>query len=98
LFSQYRSAKYLVQIDEGSAINAKCQVTELFLLASNAGQVYLTEYANVMSAGVDLGDFDADVTNTGGGDSIITLYFKPDNNLSITLPLNVKVLRTAMAK
>lgn len=98
LFSQYRSAKYLVQIDEGSATNAKCQITELFVLASNAGQVYLTEYANVMSDGVDLGDFDADVRSNGNGDSTVTLYFKPDNNLSITLPLNIKVLRTAMAK
>jgi hypothetical protein len=35
LFSQYRSAKYLIQIDEGYLTDAKCQITEIFILDIN---------------------------------------------------------------
>jgi hypothetical protein len=87
LFSQYRSAKYLIQIDEGSTSTARCQITELFLLVTNTGTVSILEYANIMPQG-DLGEF-------GGAyiSGTVTLTFTSVDNI----PKTVKVLRTAMA-
>jgi hypothetical protein len=90
-FKQYRSAKYIVQIDEGSEAGARCQVTELMLLVSNSGNVSILEYGNIYPDG-DLGNFDVDFQNTGG-DQIITLKFIAFDYT----PKTVKVLRTAMA-
>lgn len=91
-FNQYRSAKYLIQIDEGTTSTARTQVTELLTLASNTGTVHILEYGNVMSSG-DLGNFDAMITNTGA-DIVVRLYFLASDTSTKT----VKVLRTAMAK
>jgi len=90
-FRQFRSAKYMVQIDEGAAPGARCQVTELMLLVTNGGVVQILEYGNIFPEG-DLGDFDADFQNTGG-DQVISLKFIAVNDT----PKTVKVLRTAMA-
>lgn len=90
-FNQFRSAKYMVQIDEGAAPGARCQVTELMLLVTNGGVVQILEYGNIYPEG-DLGDFDADFQNTGG-DQVISLKFIAVNDT----PKTVKVLRTAMA-
>lgn len=90
-FKQFRSAKYMVQIDEGAAPGARCQVTELMLLVTNGGVVSITEYGNIFPEG-DLGDFDADFQNTGG-DQVISLKFIAFDDT----PKTVKVLRTAMA-
>jgi hypothetical protein len=91
-FNQFRSAKYLIQIDEGLGATAKSQVTELLTLATNSGTVFITEYANIMPYG-DLGNFDANVVNAGS-DNLVRLYFMATD----TVPKTVKVLRTAMAK
>jgi hypothetical protein len=90
-FRQFRSAKYMVQIDEGSDSGARCQVTELMLLVTNAGNVSILEYGNIFPDG-DLGNFDADFQNTGG-DQIVSLKFIAFDYT----PKTVKVLRTAMA-
>ena len=90
-FRQFRSAKYMVQVDEGAAPGARCQVTELMLLVTNGGVVQILEYGNIFPEG-DLGDFDADFQNTGG-DQVISLKFIAVNDT----PKTVKVLRTAMA-
>jgi hypothetical protein len=87
LFSQYRSAKYLVQIDEGSTSTARCQVTELMMLVTNTGTVSILEYGNIMPNG-DLGNFDASYIS-----GTVTLVFIAVDNV----PKTVKVLRTAMA-
>jgi hypothetical protein len=81
----------MVQIDEGAAPGARCQVTELMLLVTNGGVVQILEYGNIFPEG-DLGDFDADFQNTGG-DQVISLKFIAVNDT----PKTVKVLRTAMA-
>lgn len=91
-FNEYRSAKYLIQIDEGSTSTARCQVTELLTLASNTGTVIVTEYASVYSH-VDLGNFDALVTDLGY-DIVVRLYFVAAD----TVPKIVRVLRTAITK
>lgn len=87
LFSQYRSAKYLVQIDEGSTSTARCQVTELMMIVTNTGTVSILEYGNIMPNG-DLGEFDANYIS-----GTVTLVFIAVDNI----PKTVKVLRTAMA-
>ena len=81
----------MVQIDEGQAGGARCQVTELMLLVTNGGVVQILEYGNIFPQG-DLGNFDADFQNTGG-DQIISLKFIAVDDT----PKTVKVLRTAMA-
>lgn len=87
---QYRSSKYLIQIDEGTTATARCQVIELLVLATNTGTAHVLEYGSVMSDG-DLGDFDVSVTNVLG-DVVVTLYFMAHDTVEKT----IKVLRTAM--
>ena len=84
---QYRTAKYLVQVDEGMGAGANFESVELILLVNNAQQVFATEYGAVRSADA-LGDFSADVQN----DNFVRLYYTAYN------PTNkvIKVLRTAM--
>jgi hypothetical protein len=85
--SQYRAAKYLIQIDSGSGLSAKFQAVELMVLVDNGGNVYATEYGSVTTNG-DLGNFSADVQ----GDNNVRLYytaFAATNKI-------VKVFRTAM--
>lgn len=91
--SDFRSAKYLVQIDEGSGATAEFQSSELLLLATNTGTVYLTEYASISSRGIGqtLGEFTADLNNVGGTD-YIRLKFTADDATNKT----INVLRTAM--
>jgi hypothetical protein len=91
-FGQFRSAKYLVQIDEGNLIGHRAQVTELLTLVSNSGTVIITEYGSVMTDG-DLGNFDALVTNDLG-DIVVKLYFIASDATAKT----IKLLRTGMAK
>jgi hypothetical protein len=91
-FNQFRSAKYLIQIEEGTTPTAKSQVTELLTLVTNSGTVHITEYGNVMPFG-DLGNFDANVVSSGS-DTLVRLYFMAAD----TIPKTVKVLRTAMSK
>jgi hypothetical protein len=84
---QYRTAKYLIQVDEGMGAGAEFEAVEIMLIVNNNQQVFATEYGAVRS-GVDLGDFAADVQN----DNFVRLYytaFNPTNKL-------IKVLRTAM--
>ena len=67
---QYRSAKYLIQIDDGNGPSANFETIEILLLVDNAQTVYATEYA-VLSSNGELGEFAADVQN----DNMVRLYF-----------------------
>jgi len=78
----YRSAKYFVQIVDGT----KIQVEEIVLFHDGTN-VYMTEYASMNNTG-NLGDFDA-VLNAG----TITLNFTA--NYSPT-SMTIKVVRTAI--
>lgn len=91
-FNEFRSAKYLVQVDEGTSSTHRCQMTELLTLVSNTGTVVVTEYGSVFTD-VDLGNFDALVTSAGS-DTVVRLFFIAND----AVPKTVKVLRTAMAK
>ena len=85
--SEFRSSKYLIQIDEGSDGTANFEVLEILLLVDNNGTIYATEYGLVTSNG-ELGEFAADV----GNDNRVRLYFTPYEATDKT----IKVLRTAM--
>jgi hypothetical protein len=85
--TQYRSAKYLIQITEGSGSGASFETIEILLLVDNDQTVYATEYAVLTSHG-DLGEFAADVQ----GDNIVRLYFTAHYATS----KEVKIFRTGM--
>ena len=85
--TQYRSAKYLIQITEGTGSGASFETIEILLLVDNNQTVYATEYAVLTSNG-DLGEFAADVQ----GDNIVRLYFTAYYATS----KEVKVFRTGM--
>jgi hypothetical protein len=84
---QYRSAKYLIQIEDGSGISASFETIEILLLVDNAQTVYATEYA-VLSSNGELGEFAADVQ----GDNFVRLYFTPFQASNKIL----KIFRTGM--
>ena len=85
--NEFRSSKYLIQIDEGAGGSANFEVLEILLLIDNIGTVYATEYGLVTSNG-ELGEFAADV----GIDNRVRLYFTAYEATDKT----IKVLRTAM--
>jgi len=99
LLSEFRSAKYFVQIASGgdidhTATTATFQAVELLLVADNTGAVYATEYGLVVTGGTSggsgLGTFQADLSLI---DNTVRLYFNPTAATNKT----VKVLRTGMA-
>jgi hypothetical protein len=85
--SLYRSAKYLVQITDGSGAGASFETIEILLLVDNNQTVYATEYA-VLSSNGELGEFAADVQ----GDNMVRLYFTAYQASNKVL----KVFRTGM--
>jgi hypothetical protein len=70
-FNEFRSTKYLVQIEAGPGRNF-LEVIEILLMVDNAGTVYATEYGVLTNNG-ELGDFSADVQI----DNKVRLYFTP---------------------
>jgi len=85
---QYRSAKYLIQIDDGTGVGANFETIEILLLVDNNKTVYATEYA-VLSSNGELGEFAADVQN----DNILRLYFTAYQASSKT----ITIFRTGMS-
>ena len=83
---EYRTSKYLIQIDEGTGPGAKFETIEILLLVDNDGNVFATEYA-VLLSDEDLGEFAADVV----GDKV-RLYFTAANATSKVL----RIFRTTM--
>ncbi|NBP00433.1 MAG: hypothetical protein EBU90_09980 [Proteobacteria bacterium] len=83
----FRSAKYLIQIDEGTGAGADFELIEILLVGDNSGNVWATEYGVVTSNGY-LGDFNAEYTGT-----TVSLYFTAYAATNKT----IKVLRTGMA-
>ena len=84
---QYRTAKYLIQIDEGMGPGAEFESVEIILLVNNDQEVFATEYGAVRTNN-PMGEFAADVQN----DNVVRLYFTAYNATNKML----KVLRTAM--
>jgi hypothetical protein len=84
---QYRTAKYLIQIDEGTGAGAQFESLEIMLLVDNNQNVVATEYGAVRTSG-PLGEFAADVQN----DNLVRLYFTAYNPTNKIL----KIFRTTM--
>jgi len=87
-FSQYRSAKYIVQISEGSSLTDRSQTSELLAVAFNTGTSSLVEYASVFST-TDLGSFDT-LMNNIGTDTVVNLYFISNDSV----PKTIKIIKT----
>lgn len=84
--NQFRSAKYLIQVDEGTGPGAEFQVGEMILLVDNTGTVHTVEYGMVSSNGF-MGEFAG-----GTVGSTVNLYFTP----YFPTEKVIKVLRTGM--
>ena len=84
---QYRTAKYLIQIDDGTGAGAQFESLEIMLLVDNNQNVVATEYGAVRTSG-PLGEFAADVQN----DNLVRLYFTAYNPTNKIL----KIFRTTM--
>lgn len=85
--TEVRSAKYLIQIDEGTGPGADFELIEILLVADNDGNVWATEYGVVTSNGY-LGEFEAEVVG-----NVVNLYFTAYSASNKTF----KVLRTGIA-
>lgn len=88
-FTQFRSAKYVIQIDSGVGPTAKFEVIEILLLVDNSGTIYATEYAVLSSAG-ELGEFSAALDIMSNN---VNLYFTAYQASDKIL----KILRTGLA-
>lgn len=84
--NDYRAAKYLVQIDEGSGVGAEYQMNEILLIANNNGTVALTEYGIVSTNG-SMGIFTATIAG-----STVSLIFTP----TLATQKTISVLRTSI--
>jgi hypothetical protein len=89
--SQFRSAKYVIQIDAGTGTTAVFEVMEILLIVDNNQQVFATEYGMVKTHNrpQDLGAVSADCT-----DNIVTLIFTPNSAeiMGISLVRNALVV------
>lgn len=85
--TEFRGAKYLIQIDEGTGPGADFELIEILLVADNDGNVWATEYGVVTSNG-DLGTFQAEIFSNE-----VRLYF----TAYAASNKKMKVLRTGMA-
>jgi len=84
--TEFRSAEYLIQIDEGIGASSDFELRKILLIADNAGAVWATEFG-VVTSGSYLGNFTAAYTGT-----TVSLYFTAFTTSSKT----VKVFRTGI--
>jgi hypothetical protein len=90
----YRSAKYLIQVEEDLGLSSEFEIIEILLLVTNDYTVLTTDYGLITSNG-ELGEFSAEVdTITTPSNPLLKLYFTPfiANDKIIT------VCRTAVTK
>lgn len=89
----YRSAKYLIQVEEDLGISSEFQIIEILLLVTNDYTVLTTDYGLITSNG-ELGEFSSEVDVTNPLNPLLKLYFTPfiANSKIIT------VCRTAVTK
>lgn len=92
LVSEYRSAKYLIQIDEGAGDFARVQFWESVVTVDNSGLVDYDSYSIVGTPGTGFVDI-YPVINSG----IIKIYITTLDSSPLG-SLNVKVLRTGIAR
>lgn len=86
--SSFRSAKYVLQVDDGIGAMANFEVIEMLVMVDNAGNVYMTEYGRLTTGAGSLGDYSADIQS----DNIVRVYITPFT----TSTKIVNVVRTAL--
>lgn len=86
--SQFRTAKYLIQIDNGDSTSF--EAIEMLLMVTNTGTVKATDYGLLQNNG-ELGTF-ASMVDDNGGNPLLKLYFTANDSTNKT----IKVLRTAL--
>jgi len=86
--SQFRTAKYLIQIDNGDSNSF--EAIEMLLMVTNTGTVKATDYALLQNNG-ELGAF-ASMVEDNGGNPLLKLYFTANDPTNKT----ITVLRTAL--
>jgi hypothetical protein len=86
--SQFRTAKYLIQIDNGDSTSF--EAIEMLLMVTNTGTVKATDYGLLQNNG-ELGTF-ASMVDDNGGNPLLKLYFTANAPTNKT----IKVLRTAL--
>jgi hypothetical protein len=90
--SQYRSAKFIIQISDDTT---SFQISEILLLAISAGTTAgtgvtsIAEYA-VLTSDAVLGDFSADIQSDG----IVRLYLTPYSATNKTVNVSVQLMGT----
>ena len=84
---QFRTVKYLAQIDEGTGPGASFASIEILLLVDNNSTVYASEFGTVTTNG-ELGDFAADTSGTN-----VRVWFTAYDS---TYPKTVTLFRTAI--
>jgi hypothetical protein len=90
--SEYRAAKYLIQIDSNvGQQDASFEVIEILLLVDDTSVVYATEYGVLTSHG-ELGEFAADVQNDPTNGDVVRLYFTASEATNKI----ISILRTGM--
>lgn len=89
----YRSAKYLIQVEEDLGVSSEFEIIEILLLVTNDYTVLTTDYGLITSNG-ELGEFSSEVDVTDPLNPLLKLYFTPfiANDKIIT------VCRTAVTK
>lgn len=87
--SLFRSAKYLLQVEQGTGPTAKFSCLELIVLVDNNGFSYPVEYGYIDSGVGVLGDFATDVV-----DNFVQLYFTSYYEVNTVITL----IRTAVTK
>ncbi len=89
--ANYRTAKLLIQIADGTGSSAKFHVVEIVVLVDNNGNVYKSEYGIITTGGA-IGEFDVDYNI--GGNGLVRLLFTADE----TSAKQVKVMRTSISR
>lgn len=89
--ANYRTAKHLVQIADGTGTGANFHVVEIVVLVDNSGNVYKSEYG-IITTGGPIGEFDVDYNI--GGNGLVRLLFTA---YSVSAK-QVKVLKTSISR
>jgi hypothetical protein len=79
--TQFRSAKYFIQVDSGTGPTAEFEVMEILLTVNNNQQVFATEYG-VVYTNEELGTITADCEN-----NIVSLLFTPNQSVVMEISL-----------
>lgn len=94
LANECRSAKYLIQVDEGTGTNSRMQLWESIMIVDNQGIVSYSNYAKASNTGTGFIDI-YPVFNVG--EDSVEVYIATMDNSSLG-ELNIKMLKTTISQ